>query len=260
MAETRYLRVRNFEKFQTFNAKNLKQSPHPSWIKLYYALMRDRQFYRLPDSQKYHVIGFFLLASQHDNKIPFDLQWIQDEMNATEQVDLAAILRSTFVEWIEPDGPSTPTVAEITKKTREELNPLESRESILGSNQIREEKSREEKKKHTRTPSERSVIPDDAFDRLWAKYPVKDGRKEAKRHFSASVKTEQDLADCVTALEHYLTHLKLPGNDWKRTKNGATWFNNWRDWVEWEESESGHIHSERCREFGFCPMERGREG
>lgn len=74
-----------------------------------------------------------------------------------------------------------------------------------------------------------------AFAELWAQYPAKDGRKEAEKHFRASVKTEQDLADIRRALTNYLSHLKT--NHWKQPKNGSTWFNNWRDWVNWIEPE-----------------------
>lgn len=232
----RFLRVRNFEKFQHYNLKNLKGDPHPSWIKIYYKLLHDRRFYRLPDAQKFHVVGFFLLASQHDNKLPFDLDWIQDEMNATDKIDLQAMLDSRFIEWIEPNGPSTPSLKEITDKAKTEiaptlvqpgLSPLNGRESILGLEQIREEERRREQTKAL------TRLLSDGFERLWQRYPVKDGRKDAERHFSASVKTEQDLSDIDVALTNYLKHIGL--NEWKRPKNGKTWFNNWRDWVKWKE-------------------------
>ncbi len=68
------------------------------------------------------------------------------------------------------------------------------------------------------------------FEKLWGKYPAKDGRKEAEKHFSASVKTDSDLADCTKALANYLEHLRR--ETWKKPKNGSTWFNNWRDWID----------------------------
>lgn len=76
--------------------------------------------------------------------------------------------------------------------------------------------------------------PTDAqFGVLWASYPLKDGRKQALRHFIASVRTQADLERCATALRRYLDHLSA--NPWKRAKNGSTWFNNWRDWENWVE-------------------------
>ena len=71
------------------------------------------------------------------------------------------------------------------------------------------------------------------FEPVWIDYPNKIQRKEAERHFIATVKTEQDYSDIQTALTNYLFHLKR--NSWKKPQNGSTWFNNWQDWIEWEE-------------------------
>lgn len=76
-------------------------------------------------------------------------------------------------------------------------------------------------------------IVDFPFEEIWEKYPDKDGRKDALTHFKATVKTHEDWAAINQALDNYLAHLKA--NVWKRPKNGKTWFNNWRDWVNWVE-------------------------
>ena len=68
------------------------------------------------------------------------------------------------------------------------------------------------------------------FEDLWDAYP-KDGRvkkKEALRHYLASVKTAADFPRIDLALGAYIDHLKA--NDWKKPQNGSTWFNNWTDW------------------------------
>jgi hypothetical protein len=100
---------------------------------------------------------------------------------------------------------------------------------------IKEEKkeSTKERKEENRETDIETLPRVDVFENLWNRYPVKDGRKEAERHFSASVKTEQDLTDIDIALEHYLEH--VAHNPWKRIKNGKTWFHNWRDWISWIE-------------------------
>ncbi len=71
------------------------------------------------------------------------------------------------------------------------------------------------------------------FEVLWGEYPNKDGRKKAMAHFNASVETEQDSIDIKVALDNYKNHLK--DNSWKPPKSGSTWFNNWRDWISWQE-------------------------
>ena len=82
----------------------------------------------------------------------------------------------------------------------------------------------------TPSPSLSSVSTVDKpdFKSIWSRYPNKDGRKEAERHFNASVKTEQDFRDISTAIENYLASKRVADGF---IKNGCTWFNNWRDWV-----------------------------
>lgn len=85
------------------------------------------------------------------------------------------------------------------------------------------------------------------FEELWDRYPAKDGRKEAEKHFRATVKTAEDMVCIRQALDNYQAHLKA--NDWKRPKNGSTWFNNWRDWVDWRDPAAeppSHKHTKHC--------------
>ena len=69
------------------------------------------------------------------------------------------------------------------------------------------------------------------FENLWIKYPEKDGKKEAKKHFMASVHTEEDHQKIQTALKNYLGCEKVNKG---YIKNGSTWFNNWEDWVDYK--------------------------
>lgn len=66
------------------------------------------------------------------------------------------------------------------------------------------------------------------FELLWDKYPNKDGKRAAERHFRGEVKTEQDWKDINTALDNYLQSDVVKKGF---IKNGSTWFNNWRDWI-----------------------------
>ena len=72
------------------------------------------------------------------------------------------------------------------------------------------------------------------FNSLWEIYPVKDGKKAAKRYFNSSVKTVEDLENIRKALKNYLGSKKVKAG---YIKNGSTWFNNWRDWVIYKEPE-----------------------
>ena len=79
------------------------------------------------------------------------------------------------------------------------------------------------------------------FEEIWAKYPVKDGKKDALRHFMASVKTEQGFKRINQALQNYLSIDRVKNNF---IKNGSTWFNNWTDFVEYREPRKGDISRE----------------
>jgi len=73
------------------------------------------------------------------------------------------------------------------------------------------------------------------FEILWSKYPNKDGKKEALKHFHSSVKNSKDIANVKKAVDNYLQHLEINGTTGKFVKNGSTFFNNWSDWVDWKE-------------------------
>lgn len=82
-------------------------------------------------------------------------------------------------------------------------------------------------------------IMSDCFARLWQAYPKKDGRKEAERHFNASIKKWTDLSRIWKALENYLDDVK--DTDRKFIKNGSTWFNNWEDWEAVERNQQSNL-------------------
>lgn len=68
-----------------------------------------------------------------------------------------------------------------------------------------------------------------SFEEVWNKYPNKDGKKKAEVHFRVSVKSMQDFEDINSALAHYLSSERVSNGF---IKDGSTWFNNWRDWID----------------------------
>jgi len=70
------------------------------------------------------------------------------------------------------------------------------------------------------------------FEQLWQRYPIKIGRKEAERHFKTSVKTEEDWKNINRALTNYVTSKRVKEG---YIQNGSTWFNNWKDWINYRE-------------------------
>ena len=71
------------------------------------------------------------------------------------------------------------------------------------------------------------------FDAIWQKYPKRVGRKAAGKHYKVSVKTEQDYLDIQKALENYIRSETVKKGF---IQNGSTWFNNWKDWIDYQET------------------------
>lgn len=71
-----------------------------------------------------------------------------------------------------------------------------------------------------------------SFEEIYIKYPNKVGKKAALRHFEVSVKTSQDWQDIQTALKNYLESARVAKG---YVMNASTFFNNWRDWVNFKE-------------------------
>lgn len=90
----RYLRVKDYERFQHYKDRN------PPWIKLYTALLHDYEFFQLADAHKAHLVMFWLLASRHDNRIPYDEKYLQITLPLTEPLDLEVLIASGFLEEV----------------------------------------------------------------------------------------------------------------------------------------------------------------
>lgn len=73
------------------------------------------------------------------------------------------------------------------------------------------------------------------FENIWKRYPNQEGKKLAFKHFLISVKTEEDQKNIEIALNNYINLKKVKDGF---VKNGATWFNNWRDYIKYEEPKT----------------------
>ncbi len=100
----------------------------------------------------------------------------------------------------------------------------------------------------TLIPDSPSLIPDSpllntatqgvagVFESLWQEYPKRLGKKQALRHFMASVKTEADVIRIRNALAKYRAH--VAGKEREFIQHASTWFNNWQDWENFEEDKN----------------------
>ena len=87
----KYVSIKNFEQFQHYKDRS------PPWIKLYNSLLDDYDFGCLQDASKLHLVMIWLLASRNDNRLPADPNWIARRINATEPVDVSALIEKGFL-------------------------------------------------------------------------------------------------------------------------------------------------------------------
>jgi hypothetical protein len=89
---TTYFQVRDFARLQHYRDRN------PPWIKLYFELLNDYEFACLHDASKWHLCGIMLLATRHNNRLPHNAEWVRRRIDASDPVDLDALISSGFLE------------------------------------------------------------------------------------------------------------------------------------------------------------------
>lgn len=131
-------KVKNFEKFQHYKDRN------PPWIKLYFKLLGDRELGYLSDASKFHYVAILLLASQYDNKLPYDIKWLSNRIQSSSKIDLKPLQTFGFIEEIidssevladckQVDDGETETYKEETYKEE-----TETEENWLSAQQLKE--------------------------------------------------------------------------------------------------------------------------
>lgn len=94
----RYLAVKNFGEFQHYKQRT------PPWIKLYNRLLDDYAFLSLSDTTRSHLMLIWLVASRHENRIPYDAAYIGRAIHTRGKVDLASLIAAGFLYVVESDA------------------------------------------------------------------------------------------------------------------------------------------------------------
>lgn len=87
----RYLVVKNWQEHQHYKKRN------PPWIKLHRTLVEDYAFAALKDKTKAHLILIWVLAAATEGRIPHDAAFIAKRINASETLDLQAMITAGFL-------------------------------------------------------------------------------------------------------------------------------------------------------------------
>ncbi len=79
--------------------------------------------------------------------------------------------------------------------------------------------------------------PEKKFEEAWTVYP-KEGRikkKMAKRHYLATVKTQEDHERLIVGIKNYIASVesrRANGHQSLQWQNASTWFNDWQSWPD----------------------------
>jgi hypothetical protein len=87
-----YLRVKNLERYQHYGTRN------PPWIKLYRTILSDYELRQVPVISRLAFIYFMVLASETDNRVPYDCIFLGERMGfkVTESV-VSPLIDSGFL-------------------------------------------------------------------------------------------------------------------------------------------------------------------
>jgi len=70
----KYLKVKNWEEYQHYKDRN------PPWIKLHVRILKDRQFISLSRASRGLLMQLWILASEDEGRVPYDLDEIQFQL------------------------------------------------------------------------------------------------------------------------------------------------------------------------------------
>jgi hypothetical protein len=181
-----FIEVANHEKFQHYKDRN------PAWIKLHVSTLDDYALMHLPDAQKWHLVGLWILASKHNNAIPLDPEWIAKRLGCTEPLNLEVLMQSGFLT-------------------------LERRKRKPSATQAKR-LPREEKRR------DREESP--CFLEAWELYPKRpnNNRAEAWEAWSARLKAGESEAQMLVGTKAYAAWVTATGTEPKFVKQAATFY------------------------------------
>jgi len=105
----KWLQVVNWERFQNYKHR------HPPWIKFYRSLLDDRNFAKLPDASKLHLLLLWLVASRKaDGCFEADEEWLSGEIKTQTPVNLDVLIKAGFLRYAkrDPRGKPKPMTAD----------------------------------------------------------------------------------------------------------------------------------------------------
>lgn len=92
------IRVVHWDKHQHYKANGKSTKPH--WIKLYRDLLGRYDYQNLSERDRSALIGFFLLAAETGNEIPYDIPWIKRKLAIRRAPPVDTLVASGYIEIV----------------------------------------------------------------------------------------------------------------------------------------------------------------
>lgn len=202
MTPDRYFRVVGWDDFQHYKHRD------PPWVKLHRKLLDNFAWSRLPDVNKGHLVGIWLLAGRHDNRIPFEPEWVAVRIGATTTVDLQVLIDHRFIE----------VCGALARRKRSASKTLARRkQNAPTETEAEKRQSREETEAETEGG---------AFELAWAVYPPRpnNSKAAAKRAWLARVAAGVVPEVMLEGVRRYAAFVQIEGTDPKFVKMASTFF------------------------------------
>lgn len=163
-----FLRVKNFDKFQHYKDRQ------PPWIKLHRELLKNYEFSCLQDASKAHLVLIWLLASQLDNRIPNDPDWLKGQLGTRQKIDLSELISAGFLIQINDVADCKQDASNSLSSCKQNLPPSVS-VSVLSISE--------------------------SFNSFWKKYPVHKSKADALKAWKQLASDSELLAVILKAID-----------------------------------------------------------
>ena len=205
------IQIKNWDKY---NPKRAQKTY--TWLRLGNDIYSEPKLHGENEAVKWIYICLLCLASkQNDGNLEFELDWLAYEIRS----DVKKI--SKALETLKEKGLlhyTTPTLHQTTP-TLQSTTPTDGR-----TNETRRDETNTVKRPPA-TPAEIFNLP-----KIYAIYPRKIGKGEGLKILAKDIKTADDYAACLRAVENYA--VEVADSEEKFIKHFPTWCRRWRDWVE----------------------------
>lgn len=234
-----YFRVVNLTKHQHYKERR------PPWIKLHRTVLESYGFGKLDDASKWLALGVVLLASEGDNCIPMDPEWIAKRLQMHNSPNFDALLSVGFIERCEgaigvladeqhDDMPEADTAEAYTAEAETDMC-AGAHEYELPDEDIRDDTPRTPQPQ-TKRQTMRSHGEPKGFAEFWAARPRRSGadpRGAALKAYRARLKEKVTAEEMLDGIRRYADFCRATLDNPKYIKMTSTFLS--KDGRFWEE-------------------------